>query len=129
MGSRSTSLGSVAGRAWYLRMKGLAYIEAARNWITPVSIGAAATKYLGFSVEVSIAFWVGVALLGELLMVGLGWLERRTGATEANYELAATLDTYKRESLRLYTEILNELRRLRRGDPEQVSPEVHSRAE
>jgi len=91
--------GEFLGRLWFYRMKGMAYIEAARQWVLPVMGGTAAAKYLGMPLRYAIPAWIGLALVAECTAILLGWLERRSGATAANYGLSKVTDPYKTESL------------------------------
>ena len=92
-------LGELVGRLWFYRGKGMLYIEACRQWILPVMGGTAAAKYLGMPLKYAIPAWICVAVVAECTAVLLGWLERRSGATSANYDLAKLTDPYKAESL------------------------------
>lgn len=89
------------------------YVEAVRQWILPVMGATAATKYLGLPLRWSIITWVAFALLAEAVAVLFGWLERRTGATRANYGLSRDTDPFKQESLELATRTAREVRALR----------------
>ena len=91
--------GELIGRLWFYRGKGMLYIEAARQWVLPVMGGTAAAKYLGMPLKYAIPAWIGLALVAECTAVLLGWLERRSGATAANYDLSKMTDPYKLESL------------------------------
>ena len=104
--------GEVAGRIWFYRAKGSLYLEAVRQWILPVMGATAATKYFGLPLKLSFAARVAFALLAEVAALILGWLERRSGATAANYEVAKLTDPYKVESLALMREQVDVLRRL-----------------
>lgn len=98
-------LGQFIGRVAFYRGKGNVWLDAARPWILPIFGGGVALKYLGLSSRWAITTMIGVALASEVMAVLLGWLERRSGATAANYELAKVTDPYKLESLKLLQEI------------------------
>lgn len=106
-------LGETLGRLWFYRQKGALYLEMMRQWILPVMGASAASKYLGFSLTRSILFWVGLALLSETAAVLLGWLERRSGATRAHYDLAKQTDPYKVDALQHAKDTARELRVIR----------------
>ena len=106
-------VGEALGRVWFYRGKGSLYLEAVRQWILPIMGATAATKYLGLPLRWSIAAWILFAVVAEGLAIGLGWLERRSGATAANYELARSTDPFKVESLRLAAETAKEVRAIR----------------
>lgn len=101
--------GQRLGRLWYYRGKGMLYLEAGRQWILPVMGASAASKYLGLSVTKSLAGWIAVAVVAEAVAVLLGWWERRSGATRANYGLATETDPFKTSSLELLAEIRDRL--------------------
>ena len=104
-------LGGKLGRAWWCRNKGAAYLVAVRVWILPVMGASAASKYLGFSGARAIMLWIGVAVTSEILSVTLGWIERRIGATEANFAVSTVTDPYKARSLALLEEIRDAVER------------------
>ena len=106
-------IGEAIGRLWFYRGKGSLYLEAVRQWILPIMGATAATKYLGLPLRWSIAAWVIFAVVAEMLAILLGWLERRSGATAANYDLARSTDPFKVESLRLAAETAKEARAIR----------------
>ena len=108
--SRIVRIGGALGRLWFYRGNGMLYVEAVRQWILPIMGASAASKYLGFSLKYSLLAWIGLAVAVELTAVCIGWLERRSGATAANYDLAKTTDPFKVESLRLATETATEAR-------------------
>lgn len=111
MTARSGQIGFRLGRAVYYRGKGDLYLSALRQWITPVMLGSAVTKYLGFlSAWQAVLLWAGVAVCSEIASLALGWLERRIGATQANFGLAAETDPYKARSLALLEEIRDAVR-------------------
>ena len=107
-------LGEIIGRAWWCRGKGDAYLSALRVWILPVMGASAASKYLGFSGRRAILLWIGVAVTSEVLSITLGWLERRIGATQANFAVSTETDPYKARSLALLEEIRDSIRNRRR---------------
>ena len=109
------TFGEVAGQAWWARNKGDAYLSALRVWILPVMGASAASKYLGFSGRRAILLWIGVAVTSEVLSIALGWLERRIGATQANFAVSTETDPYKARSLALLEEIRDALRNRRRA--------------
>ena len=106
-------VGETIGRVWFYRAKGMLYLEAVRQWILPVMGASAASKYLGFSLTQSIIFWVGLAVMSETAAVLIGWLERRSGATSANYELAKMTDPFKIEALKHARETAADMRAVR----------------
>lgn len=94
------------GRAQYLRQKGMVYLEIVRPVIILALGGGAALKYLtGLPTRWVVIIMVALAVGSEILAVILGWLEHRSGATEAHFQLAADTDPYKRQSLELLSEI------------------------
>ena len=107
--------GELIGRIWFYRAKGMLYIEAARQWVIPIMGGTAAAKYLGMPLKWAIPAWICLAILAECTAVLLGWLERRSGATAANYGLAQVTDPYKTESIA-------ELRRIRETLDRSLGP-------
>lgn len=107
------SFGERLGRLWFYRGKGMLYVEAVRQWILPLMGATAATKYLGWQLRYAIPAWIVFALVAETTAVVIGWLERRSGATAANYDLAKTTDPFKVESLRLAAETAKETRQTR----------------
>lgn len=106
-------VGEIVGRLWFYRGKGMLYVEAVRQWILPVMGATAATKYLGLPLRWSILAWLIFVILAEAVAVLLGWLERRSGATAANYDLARMTDPFKLDSLRLAAETAKEARAIR----------------
>lgn len=109
------SWGERAGRVWFYRMKGAIYLEVGRQWILPIMGASAASKYLlGLSVATSLVTWFAVAAVAEVLAVCLGWLERRSGATSANYDLSKRTDPFKMELLSLQAKMLVEITRIAR---------------
>lgn len=113
------SRGDRLGRIWYWRGKGEVWIGVFRQWLLPVMGSAGVTHYLGVPAWAAVGAWIVVALLAETAAVVLGWFEHRSGATAANYRIAAETDPYKVEHLALEREILAALRQLpRRADSE-----------
>jgi len=105
--------GETCGRLWFYRGKGMLYVEAVRQWILPIMGATAATKYLGWQLRYAIPAWILFAILAETTAVLIGWLERRSGATAANYDLAKVTDPFKVDSLRLAAETARETRQTR----------------
>lgn len=105
-------LGELLGRLWFYRAKGMLYIEAARQWVLPLMGGTAAAKYLGMPLRYAIPAWIGLAIVAECCAVLFGWLERRSGATRANYGLSRDTDPWKTESLALQAETVRLLKAL-----------------
>ena len=103
-------LGETLGRVWFYRAKGALYVEVVRQWILPIMGATAATKYLGWQLRYAIPAWILFALCAEAAAVLIGWFERRSGATAANYDLAKQTDPWKVESLRLAGETAKEVR-------------------
>lgn len=108
-------LGETIGRLWFFRQKGALYLEMLRQWILPIMGASAASKYLGFSLGHSIAFWLSVALISETAAVVLGWIEMRSGATRANYDLAKTTDPFKVDALTYAKRTADDARLIRVG--------------
>ena len=103
-------LATAIGLGAYYRAKGAIWLDTVQPIVMLALGGGAALKYLtGLPTRWVIGIMVTLAVGREVGAVLLGWLEHRSGATEAHYQAAAQTDPYRRESLALLREIRDRL--------------------
>lgn len=111
-GAPANSAGDLLGRVAFYRSRGNGWLEALKPVALAALAGGSAVKYLtGWETRWAVGIMVAAAIFWQVAAVLLGWLERRTGATEAHYRAATQTDPYRSESLSLLREIRDRLPR------------------
>ena len=94
-------IGNALGRLLLWRTRGREYLDLLRAWVVPVMGTAGVSKYLGLQSRWAIVAGITIPIGMELLAMGLGWLDVRSGAGRAHQAQLNTLDPWKSETLRL----------------------------